>query len=250
MLTWPNGNTTTVTLRQAQRKPLLGLPLSSKGMLFQTAPHPHLLASHQPVFHQLRHDFSRSLTPWRTIRGMETYQIQEGAVFYYLTFTVIEWLPVFVAEEPCQILTDSLNQCHHHKSLRVNAFVLMPTHAHVMLFDADFDNERLRHTIRDIRQFTGRQLADYSEKHLPAAFAQVMQGTARTDRARQFWQQSKHAVAILRQAQDKSGRPNSGRQKCDISMTTRCARGWCGKQRPGGFRRQPIGCWTRRERRM
>jgi REP element-mobilizing transposase RayT len=127
---------------------------------------------------------------------METYQIQEGAVLYYLTFTVIEWLPVFVAEEPCKILTDSLNYCHHHKSLRINAFVIMPTHAHLLLFDADFDNDRLRNSVRDMRQFTGRQLADYSEKHLPAAFAQVMQSTTRTDRTRQFWQQSKHAVAI------------------------------------------------------
>jgi len=127
---------------------------------------------------------------------METCQIQEGAVYYYLTFTVIQWLPVFVAEEPCKIFTDSLNYCHHHKSLCINAFAIMPTHIHVMLFVADFDSDRLRNTVRDMRQFTGRQLADYSEKHLPAAFAQVMKGTGRSDRARQFWQQSKHAVAI------------------------------------------------------
>jgi hypothetical protein len=27
---------------------------------------------------------------------METYQIQEETAVYYLTFTVIEWLPVFI----------------------------------------------------------------------------------------------------------------------------------------------------------
>ncbi len=127
---------------------------------------------------------------------METYQIQEGAALYYLTFTVIEWLPIFIAEEPCKILTDSLNYCHHHKSLRINTFVIMPTHAHLIVFDAGFDNERLRKTLQDMRKFTGRQLANYSEKHLPAAFAQAMKTTKRTDRVRQFWQQSKHPVAI------------------------------------------------------
>jgi hypothetical protein len=72
----------------------------------------------------------------------------------------------------------------------------MPTHVHVILFDADFDNERLQNTLRDMRQFTGRKLSDYTEKHLPAPFAQTMKATVRTDRTRQFWQQSKHPVAI------------------------------------------------------
>ena len=73
---------------------------------------------------------------------METAKIQEGAALYYLTFTVVYWLPVFVSAEPCLIFTESLNYCHQHKGLRINAFVIMPTHAHLIVFDADFDNER------------------------------------------------------------------------------------------------------------
>ena len=79
---------------------------------------------------------------------METCQIQDGVAVYYLTFTVIEWLPVSIAEEPCLIVTESLNYCHDHKALRINAFVRdgasspMPTHVHLILFDQDFDNDR------------------------------------------------------------------------------------------------------------
>ncbi|MBP6473488.1 MAG: hypothetical protein KBE23_11390 [Chloroflexi bacterium] len=127
---------------------------------------------------------------------MESYQMGEGAGLYYLTFTVVEWLPVFVAEEPCLLITDSLNHCHRHKHLRINAFVIMPTHLHLIVFDADFDNERLRGTLRDMRQYTGRMLADYCEKKMPDAFADVIRNPQRRDRARQFWQQSKHPVAI------------------------------------------------------
>jgi len=39
---------------------------------------------------------------------MEVHRIQEGAALYYLTFTVVYWLPVFVHEAPCLILTESL----------------------------------------------------------------------------------------------------------------------------------------------
>ncbi|MBX3060055.1 MAG: hypothetical protein KF770_26665 [Anaerolineae bacterium] len=83
------------TIRILLGRGLLGL----LGPVFQTVP--HVSACHQPGFHSPLRHFSRGIVAWRTIRGMETYQIQEGAVLYYLTFTVIEWLPVFVAEEPC-----------------------------------------------------------------------------------------------------------------------------------------------------
>ncbi len=131
---------------------------------------------------------------------METYQIQEGTATYYLTFTVVNWLPVFVAEEPCLIITDSLNYCHRHKSLRINAFVIMPTHVHLILFDADFDTARLQRTLGEMRQFTGRKLANYCDQQMPDSFCEVMHHSGRTDRMRQFWQQSRHPVALSTQA--------------------------------------------------
>ena len=127
---------------------------------------------------------------------METCQIQDGAAVYYLTFTIVEWLPVFIAEDPCLIITKSLNFCHQHKGLRINAYVIMPTHVHLILFDQDFDNERLRRTLRELRRFTGRQLADFCQQRMPDVFKQVINNPQRTDRARQFWQQSRHPVAI------------------------------------------------------
>ncbi len=127
---------------------------------------------------------------------METAKIQEGAAFYYLTFTVVYWLPVFVSAKPCLIFTESLNYCHQHKDLRINAFVIMPTHAHLIVFDVDFDNVRLNKTITAMRQYTGRQLGNYCQEKMPAVYGQVIGSPGRKDRANQFWQQSKHPVAI------------------------------------------------------
>jgi len=127
---------------------------------------------------------------------METYRIQEGVALYYLTFTVVHWLPVFVSDEPSLILTESLNFCHHHKALRVNAFVIMPTHAHLVAFDADYDNQRLQSSLTAMRQYTGRQLADYCEQKMPKVYSQLINAPRRSDRERQFWQVSKHPEAI------------------------------------------------------
>jgi putative transposase len=127
---------------------------------------------------------------------MERYKIHPDTAVYYLTFTTVHWLPIFVAEQPCQIVTDSLNYCHNHGLLRINAFVIMPTHLHLIAFDADFDWRRLRQTLMELRKFTVRQLSDFCEQKMPAIFGQMLALTPRSDRARQFWQQSRHAEAI------------------------------------------------------
>ncbi len=127
---------------------------------------------------------------------MEVLRITEDSCLYFLTYSVVEWLPVFVAEESCRIITDSLNYCHRVRKLRISAFVIMPTHLHLIISDAGFDNSRLVQTLMDMRKFTGHKLVTYCQYHLPSVFAATMQKTTRSDRSSQFWQQGRHAEAI------------------------------------------------------
>lgn len=126
---------------------------------------------------------------------MEPYRIVSEHAVYFVTFTISEWLPIFVSEHPCQIVVESLNHCHHHKNLRINAYVIMPTHMHAILFDAAFDAERLNRSITDFRKFTGRQLSDYCTAHSPI-FDRALRASAGQDRARQCWQPTRHPEAI------------------------------------------------------
>lgn len=127
---------------------------------------------------------------------MERYRITSDASVYYVTFSVVDWLPVFVSEAAFRIVTDSLNYCHDHKGLRINAFVIMPTHMHAIVFDKEWSAERLRATLTDFRKFTGRSLSDFCSQHLPACFAETLRGAATADRERRFWQPSRHPEAI------------------------------------------------------
>jgi REP element-mobilizing transposase RayT len=127
---------------------------------------------------------------------MERFRITADAMLYYLTFSVLDWLPVFIAEQPCLIITESLNFCHRVKGLRTVAFVIMPTHIHLIIADADFDVDRLRKTIVEMRRYTGQQLLRYCVERMPRAFYGAFAATRRTDRETQFWQQSRHAEAI------------------------------------------------------
>jgi len=127
---------------------------------------------------------------------MERYRIRPDAAVYFITYSIVEWLPVFVSEVACKIVTESLNYCHREKALRTNAFVIMPTHLHVIVFDTAGDTARLQQTLADFRKFTGRSLSDYCMQHGPGCFVQTLREKCTKDRARRFWQPSRHPEGI------------------------------------------------------
>jgi REP element-mobilizing transposase RayT len=169
---------------------------------------------------------------------MERYRIVAGVGVYYVTFTVVEWLPVFIDEQACKIITDSLNFCIHNKSLRVHAYVIMPTHMHSVLFDAEFNAERLKHSLDDLRKFTGRQLLDYSSKHLPDSFTEEFHKQAGKDRERRFWQPSQHPVGIVSEG--------FWKQKVDYLHDNPCRKGLV--LQPEDWRFSSARYWTMRQK--
>ena len=168
---------------------------------------------------------------------MERYRIVAGVGLYYVTFTVVEWLPVFIEEAACKIITDSFNFCIQNKCLRVNAYVVMPTHLHTILFDADFHAERLKHTLDDMRKFTGRQLLDYATKHLPKSFSEEFQAHAGRDRERRFWQPTQHPVGIMSE--------RFWKQKLDYLHYNPCRKGFV--LHPEDWRFSSARYWLTRE---
>jgi putative transposase len=127
---------------------------------------------------------------------MERYQISEGAAIYYVTFTVTQWLPIVVRQQPCMIVIDSLNHCIREKGLLVGAYVLMPTRLHAVIGDREADVNRLARTVNELRRFTGRELANWCDARAPEAFKRAMRKTrARTET-------------------DESGSPASTRKRC------------------------------------
>ena len=148
---------------------------------------------------------------------MERYRIGPGTAVYFVTFSIVEWLPVFVSESACGIVTDSLNYCHQHKSLRTNGYVIMPTHFHAIVFDADGRPDRLRQSLTDFRKFTGRSLLDHCETHAPKCFRDVFKAAAPEDRERRFWQRSWHPEGIEAEA--------FWKQKLDYLHANPCRKG-------------------------
>jgi putative transposase len=131
---------------------------------------------------------------------MERYRFHVDGSLFYVTFTVVDWLPVFVSADACRIVTDSFTYCHRHKGLRINAYVILPTHLHAIVFHETFTARALELTLTDFRKFTGRQMAEYCDKHLPRTFGEVFARHAGGDRERRIWQPTRHPVQLETEA--------------------------------------------------
>jgi putative transposase len=131
---------------------------------------------------------------------MERYRIADDVGIHFVTMSVVEWLPVFVSEGACRIVADSLKFCNERKGLRINAYVIMPTHLHAIVFLRQFDPDALKHTLIYFRKYTGRRLIEYCERHMPRCFGEVFVASAGADRDRRFWQAGFHPEQIEQEA--------------------------------------------------
>lgn len=86
----------------------------------------------------------------------DRYIISDQQGRYFLTFTVIEWIDVFSRQEYRDILVDSLNYCIKEKGLRVNAWVIMSNHIHLVVRCENPFN--LSEVIRDFKKHTSKTI--------------------------------------------------------------------------------------------
>ena len=118
---------------------------------------------------------------------------------YFVTWTVIEWLPLF-AEPACrQIILDSLNYLRTHKHTQLNAFVVMSTHVHAVLWPDDGVN--LSDITRDFKRYTSRKISQEAERQAAKELIQSFKNARKKNRAQevstyQVWQEGSHPEGI------------------------------------------------------
>ena len=119
---------------------------------------------------------------------------------YFVTWTVVDWLPLFAESVYRQIVLDSLNFLRAHKHTQLNAFVVMSSHIHAVLWPDDGIN--LSDVTRDFKRFTSRKISEEAErqtaKHLLTRFKVARTGNrAQKVSSYQVWQEGSHAEAIF-----------------------------------------------------
>ena len=74
---------------------------------------------------------------------------------YFITYTVQNWIDLFIRNEYKDILIESWNHCRNNKGLNIHAWTIMTSHAH-MIISAQYGNPQI--IIRDMKKWTSLQL--------------------------------------------------------------------------------------------
>jgi putative transposase len=85
----------------------------------------------------------------------DRYKFVEKDGIYFITSTIVEWIPVFVSGTYFEIVIDSLKYCMNHMGLNLYAYVFLDNHFHLVAFAPD-----LSKVIASLRKFTARKIID------------------------------------------------------------------------------------------
>lgn len=130
---------------------------------------------------------------------MDRFRFQDGISTYFVTFTVVDWLPIFVKPALTAIVSESLAFCSENRGLKIHGYVIMPNHLHAIISDETDDNQRLHKTLTEFRSFTGHKIAILIDNTCPTSWSNILRAAAETDRARRVWQSGWHAEAVVNQ---------------------------------------------------
>jgi REP element-mobilizing transposase RayT len=133
------------------------------------------------------------------------YRIYEDYYPYFLTCTVVGWLPVFTRRETVQIVYDSWRFLQDADRLVLYGYVILENHLHFIASSPDLPKE-----VGDFKSFTARQIIDQLEARGARTLLKLLRflkARQKADRTYQLWQEGSHPEqiqngAIMRQKLD------------------------------------------------
>jgi REP element-mobilizing transposase RayT len=122
------------------------------------------------------------------------YRIFETEYPYFMTWTVVGWLPVFTRPTAVEIIFDSWRFLQQDRSFALYGYVILENHLHLIASAPE-----LPAAMKSSKMFTARQLIDLLEQHS----AQVLLRQLRALKLRhkshseyQLWQEGSHPEQI------------------------------------------------------
>ncbi len=121
-----------------------------------------------------------------TVFMRSRYKIVESDGIYFLTATIIEWIPTLTGTDVCDDIVASLGYCRQHKALRLYAYVILDNLMHLVAeapdligvvrsFKAYTAKAILHSAQRQGKEWLLNQFTYYKKRHKDASQYQVWQ---------------------------------------------------------------------------
>ena len=128
------------------------------------------------------------------------YKFRDQEKLYFVTFSVINWIDVFVRREYKDVIVESLRYCMAHKGLEIYAWCVMTSHVHLIIGTT---GEKLEDILRDLKRHTAKALLKEIEMHPQESRKAWMLWMMRragernpNNQTYQFWQQHNHPIEL------------------------------------------------------
>lgn len=129
------------------------------------------------------------------------YQIRDQEKLYFVTFTVVNWMDVFIRREYRDLFLDSVKYCQEHKGLELYAYCIMSSHIHMIL--GRNGKAGIQDIIRDLKKYTSVKIIEAitenpeeSRKGLLLWLFERAGKKNRNNKRYQFWIQHNHPVEL------------------------------------------------------
>jgi len=130
----------------------------------------------------------------------EGYKIRDQFKPHHLTLTLVDWVDLFTHTRYIDIIINSLKYCQDNKGLLIYAFVIMPTHLHLMVSSK---SGQLSATIRDMKRHTSKTLVEMVKTEPESRREWILEHFSRAaaqhkrNNKFQVWMQHNHPIELF-----------------------------------------------------
>ena len=128
------------------------------------------------------------------------YKFNDQTKPYFVTFAIVNWVDLFTRSCYCDIFLESIRFCQERKGLIVYAWVLMPSHVHMIIGTKE---NAMQDILRDLKSFTSRKLKEEIYNHPKESrkdwLIRMFESAGRkngNNGSWQLWQQNNHPIEL------------------------------------------------------
>ena len=129
------------------------------------------------------------------------YKFHDQSQLYFVTFSTINWIDLFIRNEYKQIMLDSWKHCQAKKGLEIYGWCIMTSHIHMII---GTHGENLENIIRDMKRHTSIALRDALKNHPGESRKEwmlwMMERAGKKNGHNiefQLWQQDNHPIELF-----------------------------------------------------
>ena len=122
------------------------------------------------------------------------YKVYESEAAYFVTSTIVEWVPIFTSAAYFDILISSFRFSQQEKDLKIYAFVVMDNHFHAVV-----RHPQLSKVMQSIKSFTAGELVAQLKKDKKSWALNIFQNYKlehKRESRYQIWQEGFHPQMI------------------------------------------------------